>query len=205
MITGVNHITLAVRDLDRSYQFYVETLGSRPLARWSKGAYLLLCDLWLCLTLDERTRSSPPPEYSHIAVNVPAARFEDAAASIRASGAAVWQDTRSEGASLYFLDPDGHKLEIHAGGWRTRLARMKKGAVEENIQYFDPTGPAQPVFRRPRSSPPLCSRPRLTLSGELVIPAKSGNLGREAHRLSRTPAFREGDGYDTGITHVGDR
>jgi catechol 2,3-dioxygenase-like lactoylglutathione lyase family enzyme len=51
-----------VRDVDRSYRFYVETLGSRPLARWSKGAYLLVGDLWLCLTLDERTRSSPLPE-----------------------------------------------------------------------------------------------------------------------------------------------
>jgi glutathione S-transferase fosA5 len=137
MITGVNHITLAVRDVDRSYHFYVETLGSRPLARWSKGAYLLVGDLWLCLTLDERTRSSPLPEYSHIAFNVPAALFEDAAASIRASGAAIWQDNRSEGASLYFLDPDGHKLEIHAGDWQTRLAAMKKEPWEEHIQYFD--------------------------------------------------------------------
>ena len=137
MITGVNHITLAVRDVDQSYQFYVETLGSRPLARWSKGAYLLLGDLWLCLTLDERTSSSPLPEYSHIAFNVPAARFDDAAASIRASGAVIWQDNRSEGASLYFLDPDGHKLEIHAGDWRTRLAAMKKDPWEGNIQYFD--------------------------------------------------------------------
>jgi catechol 2,3-dioxygenase-like lactoylglutathione lyase family enzyme len=137
MITGVNHITLTVRDLDRSYRFYVETLGSRPLARWNKGAYLLVGDLWLCLTLDERTSSLPRPEYSHVAFSVHAARFDDAAASIRASGAAVWQDNRSEGASLYFLDPDGHKLEIHAGDWRTRLAGMKKEPWEENIQYFD--------------------------------------------------------------------
>jgi len=149
MITGVNHITPAVRDLDRSYRFYVETLGSRPLARWSKGAYLLLGDLWLCLTLDERTRSSPLPEYSHIAFNVPAARFEDAAASIRASGAAVWQDNRSEGVSLYFLDPDGHKLEIHAGDWRTRLAGMKKEAV----------GGEHPIFR---------------LAGNSSLPRKAG-------------------------------
>jgi glutathione S-transferase fosA5 len=137
MITGVNHITLAVRDVDRSYHFYVETLGSRPLARWSKGAYLLVGDLWLCLTLDERASSSPLPEYSHIAFNVPAARFDDAGASIRASGAVIWQDNRSEGASLYFLDPDGHKLEIHAGDWRTRLTAMRENPWEDNIQYFD--------------------------------------------------------------------
>ena len=137
MIGGVNHITLAVRDLDRSFRFYVETLGTKPLARWSRGAYLLAGDLRLCLTLDGRMRSSPPPEYSHIAFSVPAARFDDAAARIRASGVTIWQDNRSEGASLYFLDPDGHKLEIHAGDWRTRLAAMKRDPWEANIEYFD--------------------------------------------------------------------
>jgi glutathione S-transferase fosA5 len=136
MIRGVNHITLAVRDVDRSYHFYVETLGSRPLARWSTGAYLLVGDLWLCLTPDERTRTSPLPEYFHIALSVPAARFEDAAARIRSSGTRIWKENKSEGPSLYFLDPDGHKLEIDAGDWRTRLTAMKKDPWEENVQYF---------------------------------------------------------------------
>jgi glutathione S-transferase fosA5 len=137
MISGINHITLAVRDVDRSFRFYVETLGAKPLARWSRGAYLLVGDLWLCLTLDEQTRSSPLPEYSHIAFSTPSARFDDAAARIRASGAKIWKENESEGASLYFLDPDGHKFEIHAGDWRTRLAAMKRDPWEPNIQYFD--------------------------------------------------------------------
>jgi glutathione S-transferase fosA5 len=55
----------------------------------------------------------------------------------RLSGVTIWRDNRSEGASLYFLDPDGHKLEIHAGDWRTRLAAMKRDPWEANIEYFD--------------------------------------------------------------------
>jgi len=137
MITGINHLTLSVRDVDRSFRFYVDTLGLKPLARWRRGAYLLAGDLWLCLTLDERTRSSALPEYSHIALSVSGPRFNDMAERIRITGAAIWQDNRSEGLSLYFLDPDGHKLEIHAGDWRTRLAAMKKDPWEPNIQYFD--------------------------------------------------------------------
>jgi catechol 2,3-dioxygenase-like lactoylglutathione lyase family enzyme len=76
MITGINHLTLSVRDVDRSFRFYVDTLGLKPLARWCRGAYLLAGDLWLCLNLDERTRSSALPEYSHIAFGVPASRFK---------------------------------------------------------------------------------------------------------------------------------
>jgi catechol 2,3-dioxygenase-like lactoylglutathione lyase family enzyme len=137
MISGLNHITLSVRDLERSFRFYVETLGSKPVARWSKGAYLLLGDIWLCLSRDDRTRSSALPEYTHIAFTVPVVRFEEVAARIRASGTTIWQDNKSEGASLYFLDPDSHKLEVHAGDLQTRLAAMKERPWEPNIQYFD--------------------------------------------------------------------
>jgi catechol 2,3-dioxygenase-like lactoylglutathione lyase family enzyme len=91
MISGLNHITLAVRDIDRSFRFYVETLGARPLARWSRGVYLLVGELWLCLTMDEGARPAPPREYSHIAFSVPAAGFDAASARIRGSGAVIWQ------------------------------------------------------------------------------------------------------------------
>ena len=93
----------------------METLGTKPLARWSRGAYLLAGDLWLCLTLDERTRSSTLPEYSHVAFSVREAEFNDASERIRTSGATIWKENESEGASLYFLDPDGHKLESMPG------------------------------------------------------------------------------------------
>ena len=37
---GLNHLTLAVADLDRAFDFYVEVLRCRPRARWARGAYL---------------------------------------------------------------------------------------------------------------------------------------------------------------------
>jgi catechol 2,3-dioxygenase-like lactoylglutathione lyase family enzyme len=112
-------------------------IGSQALGALEQRRLPLAGDLWLCLTLDERTRSSPLPEYSHIAFSVSGSQFVDAAARIRAAGATIWRDNRSEGASLYFLDPDGHKLEIHSGDWRTRLAAMKEHPWDANIQYFE--------------------------------------------------------------------
>ncbi len=53
MVGSLNHVTLSVRDLDRSFAFYRDTLGFRPLARWAQGAYLLAGEAtWICLTLD---------------------------------------------------------------------------------------------------------------------------------------------------------
>src|SRR4051812_12134757 len=104
MITGLNHLTLAVRDLERSFSFYQEVLGFRPLMRWSEGAYFLAGDLWFCLSLDPATREGPLPEYTHLAFDVAPADFPAAADRIRGAGAPSWKENTSEGASLYFLD-----------------------------------------------------------------------------------------------------
>lgn len=42
------------------------------------------------------------------------ADFVAVVARIRAAGASEWKDNSSEGASLYFLDPNGHRLEVLA-------------------------------------------------------------------------------------------
>ena len=62
MITGINHITLSVIDLDKSFDFYIEVLGCKPVAKWKQGAYLLAGDLWLCLSVDEQTRLGTLPK-----------------------------------------------------------------------------------------------------------------------------------------------
>lgn len=50
MLTGLNHLTLAVSDVNRSFNFYNNLLGFVPHARWQTGAYLSLGELWLCLS-----------------------------------------------------------------------------------------------------------------------------------------------------------
>ena len=53
------------------------------------------------------------------------------------SGAAVWKDDISEGDSLYFLDPDGHKLELHVGNWQSRLRFAKENPWNSSLEFFD--------------------------------------------------------------------
>ncbi|MBO9539074.1 fosfomycin resistance glutathione transferase [bacterium] len=135
MISGINHITLSVRDIERSFDFYAEVLGLKPLVRWNQGAYFLAGATWLALTLDEDTREQPLPEYTHLAFTVSETDFQAMCQRVLASGAEVWQPNSSEGASLYFTDPNGHKLELHASDLETRLRTAKDHPWEGAIFF----------------------------------------------------------------------
>ena len=135
MIKGINHITLSVKDVDQSFEFYTQILGFKPVAKWPKGAYLLAGDLWFCLFLDDNTRKSKLPEYTHIAFTISEQNFKVMSERIKKSGAKVWQENRTEGDSLYFVDPNGHKLEIHASSLKARIKRAKINPWDE-LEFF---------------------------------------------------------------------
>ena len=124
MVTGINHVTLAVGDLERAFAFYTGVLQLTPVATWTRGAYLLAGEDWICLSLDPAARTTPHPDYTHLAFSVAPGEFEARVAALRAHGAVEWKQDRSEGASLYVLDPDGHKLELHVGDLHSRLAAL---------------------------------------------------------------------------------
>ena len=136
MLTGLNHITLSVSDLHRSFHFYVEILGFKPLAFWDSGAYLELGKLWLCLSFDEATRKAPQDGYLHIAFTVNQQDFQKVADALLKAGIKIWQDNKSEGDSLYFLDPDGHKLEIHVGSLQSRIKTLKQKPFK-GLKFFE--------------------------------------------------------------------
>lgn len=135
MITGVNHLTFSVRNVEESFAFYRDVLGFEPLATWPKGAYFLAGDMWVALVLDVRLRAGALPEYTHVAFTVAPADFAALSERIRAAGAPIWQENWTEGASLYFLDPNGHKLEIHASDLRTRL-RAARAKPWEGLEFL---------------------------------------------------------------------
>ncbi len=136
MIAGINHLTLAVRDLDRALHFYVDLLGCRPQVRWARGAYLLAGELWLCLSFDDQAPDTPVAHYSHFAFSVADADFPALRERLRAANVREWQDNRSEGASLYLLDPDQHKLELHVGDLSSRL-RALRARPYDGLQWLD--------------------------------------------------------------------
>lgn len=133
MITSVNHITLAASDLTRSISFYRDVLGGDLRAEWASGAYLSLGSVWLCLELSADI--TPRGDDTHIAFT--ADDFDALVARVRAA-APLWKSNTSEGASLYFSDPDGHKLEIHDGDLESRL-RHYAARADGKVTIYPPS------------------------------------------------------------------
>lgn len=134
MIQGINHINLSVKSLEESFEFYKSVLGFKPLMRKKKSAYFLAGDLWFCLEEDPAVRGATLPEYTHIAFSVEQKDFAAIALKIKNSGATIFKENHSEGDSIYFVDPNGHKLEIHVGSWQSRLASYRN---QPDTEFFD--------------------------------------------------------------------
>ena len=84
-VSGLNHITLAVTDIDRSIAFYRDLLGCALRAFWSDGAYLEAGPLWLCLSRDQAARAAPHPDYTHLAFSVAPEDFVELCDRVRAA------------------------------------------------------------------------------------------------------------------------
>lgn len=122
-IQGLSHITLTVRDLEHAIEFYTETLGFSIFNVYSgKSAYLRSDRLWLVLVEDRKKVAQI--DYSHVAFLATDENYVEIERRISASGATQWQENRSPGRSIYFLDPSGNRLELHDGTWRDRIGAI---------------------------------------------------------------------------------
>jgi hypothetical protein len=100
------------------------------VAVWRRGAYLRAGSMWLCLSLDPAACGGADRDYTHIAFTFSAVELGTFRARLLAAGGAEWKTNSSEGESVYFLDPDGHRLEAHVGNLESRLASLREEPYE---------------------------------------------------------------------------
>lgn len=140
MIKGINHINLSVSNIERSFSFYKDILGFKPLCKSEGSAYFLAGDpgyLWFSLDLDRYNMRKPSPCNTHIAFTVDENKFGETAQRILDFGAKIFKENTSPGTSLYFLDPDEHKLEIHVGNWEDRINAKKTNPGHwKDVEWF---------------------------------------------------------------------
>ena len=93
--------------------------------------------MWFSLDLDGNSSRKLSSCNTHFAFSVDDKGFEALCQRITKSGAKVFKDNTSPGKSLYFLDPDNHKLEIHVGNWKSRINAKKANPGNwKNVEWL---------------------------------------------------------------------
>lgn len=120
---GINLTTLTCSNLPKSVAFYRNVLGATLKAEWSCGAQFVLGGL--CLWLKSAPKVIPCVSGAYITLYCAEATFEHTANHI-AETSKQWRKDDSGSASLYFLDPDGHKFKLRTDRIQSHLAHAKQ-------------------------------------------------------------------------------
>ena len=132
MINGINHITLAVKDIEESFEFYTEVLGLKKIMKSNVSGYAVAGTTWIAFQEDA---VSARDDDSHIAFNVKQKDYDKVINKLKEYGVQEWKENSSEGASYYFLDPSGNKLEIHYSTLENRIQQGKTNWGDD-IEWF---------------------------------------------------------------------
>ncbi|EAG5044132.1 FosX/FosE/FosI family fosfomycin resistance thiol transferase [Listeria monocytogenes] len=130
MISGLSHITLIVKDLNKTTAFLQNIFNAEEIYSsgdktfsLSKEKFFLIAGLWICImegdSLQERT-------YNHIAFQIQSEEVDEYTERIKALGVEMKPERprdQGEGRSIYFYDFDNHLFELHAGTLEERLKR----------------------------------------------------------------------------------
>jgi catechol 2,3-dioxygenase-like lactoylglutathione lyase family enzyme len=118
-IQGLDHVALSVTDLQRSASFYADVLGlERAHDEWHEPVFMVAEGTGLALFSEGSHPPSgdpdakPPARMLHVAFRVDRGSFEAAQAELAERGIEVSFSDHGAAHSIYFEDPDGHKLEL---------------------------------------------------------------------------------------------
>jgi catechol 2,3-dioxygenase-like lactoylglutathione lyase family enzyme len=132
MISGINHLTWNVTDIETTFAFYVQVLGFVPVMKSEWSAYFLAGDVWIAVVKGERRQDD---RYDHVAFNIDRANYSKLVSKLLALGIKQWKENESEGESFYFLDPSGNKFELHYSDLEARILDGKTNWGED-VTWF---------------------------------------------------------------------
>jgi catechol-2,3-dioxygenase len=117
---GLDHVAIAVSDLEGSQRFYEQVLGlERMHEEWEMPIVLAANGTGLALFDRDVHPSSTPDDVEppavrilHIAFRLDRAGFDEARTALADRGGEVRFSDHGISHSLYFDDPDGHQIEL---------------------------------------------------------------------------------------------
>lgn len=132
MINGINHITLSVTDIDRAFDFYINTLKIKPVMKSSHSMYALAGNTWLAFVEEDAKTSD---SYQHIAFNIDEKDYHQFVDKLKKAGVDQWKENTTEGESFYFRDPFGNRLELHYSTIENRIDHAKQNWGKD-VEWF---------------------------------------------------------------------
>ena len=118
-LDGIDHVALAVRDVRRAADWYIDVLGFEPRheGMWD-GVPVFIGKGTTALALFPTHDPKPIPRphgsitMLHLAFRTDRAGFAEAQRDLRKRGIDFHFQDHEISHSIYFRDPDGHELEI---------------------------------------------------------------------------------------------
>ncbi|HEM2418364.1 TPA: FosX/FosE/FosI family fosfomycin resistance thiol transferase [Listeria monocytogenes] len=130
MISGLSHITLIVKDLNKTTAFLQNIFNAEEIYSsgdktfsLSKEKFFLIAGLWICIMEGDSLQGRT---YNHIAFQIQSEEVDEYTERIKALGVEMKPErprVQGEGRSIYFYDFDNHLFELHAGTLEERLKR----------------------------------------------------------------------------------
>ena len=119
-VEGIDHVALAVRDVTRSVAWYQQTLGLERIHKDVWGEFPAMVGVGttsLALFPIQVKDPNPPPgkdtlAIRHVAFRATRSCFEAAQDQLESLGIEFEFQDHEIAHSIYFLDPDGHEIEI---------------------------------------------------------------------------------------------
>jgi catechol 2,3-dioxygenase-like lactoylglutathione lyase family enzyme len=117
---GLDHVAIAVTDLERSRRFYEDVLGLEYVREVSNGPTVLAAGGSGLALFDKDLHPSSTPDdveapalrILHIAFRLDRAGFDEASTALAEEGLETRFSDHVVCHSLYFDDPDGHQIEL---------------------------------------------------------------------------------------------
>ena len=108
---SLNHVTLAVSDIDQSRRFYEAVLGTSVISTQSNGVNLGLGESFLGIY-----KIDDAPRIHHFCVGLDHYGVDEAAEKLREMGISPY--VREDKPEVYFQDPDGITVQLEHRDYR---------------------------------------------------------------------------------------
>lgn len=121
-ISGIGHVAIRVKEIERSIDFYVNKLGFQEMFRLDRDdrlwiVYLRISDTQFLELFPDAVGDGPPgPEevgYNHLCLEVD--DIDKVVAQLEAAGIAIVREKKmgADGnLQAWIADPDGHRIEL---------------------------------------------------------------------------------------------